>query len=232
MAQLLYERHSTATHLSVAKRHMRLCRQFKGTENLVSSIEPIFEILQEKETASRQATFEKEAASDFAGLNDNNLDDKIKTCFERCKQYDRENPGRPVLLVVFPDNKHTTITRASLDSEPDMAEQMVARLDSLGAEHPLKELSAGIKESITKCREALLAYNETLRLLKGAEAEEKIAKSNLRKQYEFNYYDSVKLFGKIFAERLFPPINGASKKKSNGEDEETTPTEETTKTGN
>jgi hypothetical protein len=232
MAQLLYERHSTAIHLNVAKRHMRLCKQFNGTENLVSSIEPVFEALQKKEAATVQATFEKEAATDFAGLNDNNLDDKIKTCFERCKQYDRENPGRPVLLVVFPDNKHTTITRASLDSEPDMAEQMVARLESLGATHPLNELAAGLKESISKCREALTAYNERIRLLKVAEADEKIAKSNLRKQYEFNYYDSVKLFGKIFAERLFPPINGASKKKSNGEDEVNTPIEETNKTSN
>ncbi len=219
MAQLLYDRHSTKIHLNIVKRHMRLCRQFNGTENLVSSIEPSFEALLEKEAASDRATFEKEVASDFVGLNDTNLDDKVKTCFERCKQYDRENPGRPTLLIVFPDNKYTTITRASLKLEPDLAEQMVARLESLGADHSLNELAAGIKEGISKCREALSDYHQSIRLLKGAEADEEIAKSNLRRQYEFNYYDSIKLFGKNFAERLFPVISTSSRKKTNDQEE-------------
>ena len=223
MAQLLYERHSTNIHLNTTKRHIRLCRQFDGTQTLVSAIEPDLSTLQEKEAASGQARFDKESARDIVSLNDNSLDGKVKTCFERCKQYDRENPGRPVLPIVFPDGKFTTITMASLESEPDLAAQMVTRLGSLGTDHPLNELVAGINEGISKCREALSAYHDSIKLLKSAEADEEIAKLNLRRQYEFNYYDSVKQFGKNFAEHLFPVIYSPSKNKT--EDEETVDTD-------
>ena len=48
MAQLLYERHSTNVHLNFVKRHIRLARQFKGAEELVTAIEPFYNELAAK----------------------------------------------------------------------------------------------------------------------------------------------------------------------------------------
>ncbi|WP_153244843.1 hypothetical protein [Labilibaculum antarcticum] len=42
-------------------------------------------------------------------------------------------------------------------------------------------------------------------------ADEEMAQADLRKQYEFNYLDAVKIFGKSFSVRLFP--KAISKKK-------------------
>jgi hypothetical protein len=59
-----------------------------------------------------------------------------------------------------------------------------------------------------------LAYHNAITNQKSAEATEEISKSNLRRQYEFNYLDMVKEFGKGNANRFFPVI-GSSGKSSN-----------------
>ncbi|WP_180327192.1 hypothetical protein [Labilibaculum manganireducens] len=46
-------------------------------------------------------------------------------------------------------------------------------------------------------------------------ANEEVAQANLRKQYEFNYLDAIKIFGKTFANRLLPQT--VSKKKIEAE---------------
>ena len=48
MAQFLYERHSTNVHLNIVKRHIRLARQIKGAEDLVTAIEPLYNELAAK----------------------------------------------------------------------------------------------------------------------------------------------------------------------------------------
>ena len=44
-----------------------------------------------------------------------------------------------------------------------------------------------------------------------AEAEEEIAKANLRRKYVPNYSDAIKLFDKRYAQRLFPNLSRAAK---------------------
>jgi len=211
MAQLLYERQSSDTHLNAVRRHMRLCRQIKGGEQYATRIEPFVNGLDEKQKLSEKAKLDKEIAYDNVILNDNDLDNSTRTLFEKSKQYDRENPGRPVLNQIFTDGKLSTIIYAPYESEPDLAGQMLSRLAALGTDHPLSEQSTIIKADIDKCKAALTTYHDSIKLQKDAEAAEEISKSNLRRQYEFDYLDMVKEFGKNSANRFFPVIGSSGK---------------------
>jgi len=211
MAQLLYERQSTDIQLNATRRHMRLCRQIKGGETYAARIETYQKDLEEKQKITDKARLEKESAYDDVILNDKDLDNSIRTLYEKCKQYDRDNTGRPVLNQLFTDGKLSTIIYAHVENEPDMADQLLARLAALGANHVLNEQSPAIKASIDKCRTVLVVYHNAIKLQKDAEAAEEISKSNLRRQYEFNYLDLSKELGKNAANRLFPVISSSSR---------------------
>ena len=226
MAQLLYERHSTHVHLNSTKRHMRLCRQVNGTEALITAIELPYNELLEKQKATKLAKENREVAYDDVLFHDNILDDKVRSCFDRCKNYDRDNPGRSVLKLVFPDGKFSGIVNAPLDKEPDKVSEIVARIKSLGADHELNDLVAYLQEGIDNCHNALAVYHTTIKEQKAAEALEDIAKSNLARQYEFNYLDAVKKFGRGFTNRLFPVIYSSPKNDVEENDEENDQTDE------
>jgi hypothetical protein len=217
MAQLIYEKQSSTVHLNATHRHSRLCRQIKGGEQYATRIEPYYNELLEKQKISEKAKLDKETAYDDVILNDSDLDNSIRTLFERCKQYDRENPGRPILNELFRDGKISSIIYAPLVSGPDMVDQLLTRIAALDAGNPIHELSASIKKNIDKCKNAISIYHNFINAQKMAEAVEEIAKSNLRRQYEYNYLDIAKEFGKIYANRLFPIINSSSKTISNRE---------------
>ena len=218
IAQLLYERQSTDLHLNAAHRHMRLCRQIKGGEPYATRMEPYVNELTEKQKITGKAKLDKEIAYDDVILNDNDLDNTIRTLSEKCKQYDRENPGRPVLNQLFTDGKPSTIIYAHVENEPDLADQLLTRLAALGANHVLNEQSQVIKTNIEKCRAALVVYHNAIKIQKDAEAAEEISKSNLRRQYEFNFLDLSKEFGKSAANRLFPVISSSNRTSTDEED--------------
>ncbi len=214
MAQLLLERHSTDVHLSGSRRHMRRCKQIKGGEPYAAILLPLYSELQEKQKLTLQAKTDKEDAHDDVVFNDENLDNSLRNLSDHCKQFDRENAGRPLLNQLFPGGKVSDIVYAPLKEEPDVAEQLLARLDALEEGHALKIHIEPIKSNIEKCRAVLTASNESIKTLKQSLAVEEIAKSNLRRQYEFNYLDMIKEFGKRNAERFFPATSAAPKKKA------------------
>ncbi len=214
MAQMLYGRHSTKKHINTAARYMHLCRQVKGGEDYVTAMMILFNILVEKHQAVEDAVMAKETANDDVILHDSYLDDAIRSCAESCKQYDRDNNGRPVLLEIFPDGKFSPIVKAPNQDEPDLADKIVKRIETLDAEHPVYEYAEKLKVLISNCRNALAIYDDAKKKLKEVKTDEEIACSNVRKQYEFSYHDMIIKFGKSKANKFFPIINPPSKKSS------------------
>ncbi len=204
MARLLYDRQSSGVHLNIAQRHVRLCRQVSGTETLVAGIQPTIVALEAKQNVALNKAVDRDAAYDNLIFRDSKLDDCVRTIFDNAKQYDRENPGRPVLLQLFPDGKFSTITTASLEKEADLAEKLLIRLQALGESHALHSRVSVLQQAIANCRTAQTAFHSAITMQKSAEAEEEIAQAALRKQYEFNFYEASRLFGRPTADRLFP----------------------------
>ena len=202
MAQLLYEKQSTKVHLNATRRHMRLCRRASGAEEAITAIEVYYQALTEKQKATEEAEVNREMTLDDVYHFDDILDDDVISCHEDCKKYDRKNPGRSVLLQLFPDGKYTSITKTRLSDEPDKAGQLVSRIEALAADHPLNNFVETLNANIANCRNALAIYHQSITAEKSAKAEESIAKANLRRQYEFNYLDLAKKFGKRHASRF------------------------------
>ena len=204
MAQLLYERHSTNVHLNIVKRHIRLARQFKGAEMLVTAIEPFYNELAAKAANTVSAAEETEYKRDLLAFTDVSLDDKVRDLNEACKKYDRDHPGIPVTTLLFPDGISPVIY-SPVESEPGLVEQLIAGIRSLG-DHPLAGYVAPLQEAVDKSKAAIDELKAAITAEKMAEALEAIAKVNLTRQYEQNIYAASSKFGKAFANRLFPQI--------------------------
>jgi hypothetical protein len=201
---MISERRSTATHVNLANRHCRLCKQNKGTNALIDRMTPFIDSLMKREAQTEAAREEKDAAHDNVILKDSLMDDMVRTLFERCKQHQRQYPGENLIQLLFPNGTFGDVVSMPLYSEADEVEKIVSRLENLGSEHPLADMIDPLKTAIQNDREAIAVHTVAITTWKTAEAEEEMAKAALRRQYEHNYLDAVKQFGKRYAERLFP----------------------------
>jgi len=219
MAQLLYERHSTNVHLNIVKRHIRLARQIKGAEDLVTAIEPFYDELAAKAANTINVTGETEFKRDLLAFADVSLDDKVRDVYEAGKKYDRDHPGIPVTTLLFPEGISPVIY-APAESEPTLVEKLILGIQSLG-DHPLGEYIASLQAAVENSKTAIGELKAAITDEKMAEALESIAKVNLTRQYALNIYAASSKFGKTYANRLFPAINIPSK---DGSDDKTDPT--------
>jgi hypothetical protein len=210
MSQLLFERHSSNGVLKTVKRHMRLCRQNKGTEAHATAIEPVYLALLEKSEASKAATELYENSYDQVVIRDAELDDKVKDLKEAAQKFDREHPGELTTAKLFP-NGISPVIYVSYQAEPSIVEQLLRQLNDLGPEHALQVLAEPLQTALNNCKDALNALKQSSESEKSAEGLELIAKLNLNRQYEQNFYAASSKFGKQFASRLFPKITVPSK---------------------
>jgi hypothetical protein len=210
MAQQLYDRHSTNVHLNTTKRHIRLARQAKGTENLVSAIEPFYNELTSKAAAATTASEETELKRDSLTFKDASLDDKVRDLHDACKKHDRDNPGSSVSTLLFPEGISPVIY-APIESEPTTVGKLILSIQSLGEGHPLAAHISTLQTAIDECKTAIEELHAAITAEKMADALEAIAKMNLSRQYEQNIYAASSKFGKAYANRLFPAIKTAPK---------------------
>ena len=97
------------------------------------------------------------------------------------------------------------------EEEPAAVEKLAMRLENLGEKHPLYALAQELRTFINASLKAILAYQESVQVLKACETECEMARTALRRQYEVNYLDARKQLGRALAERLFPALNTRSK---------------------
>ncbi len=209
MAQLLYARDASRKHLGATRRHQRLCRQLTGTGPLVDAIQLPYHELKHKYVATQKLEEQREDRYDDLLIADTLLDDQVRNVFRRCEEHDRTTPTAAVLPLIFPQEKFGPIVNMNMQQEPDAVANLALRLESLGNEHVLFPLAKELRTRITASRKAIAAYEASGQRMKQSRAEEQIAKATLRRQYEANYLDARKQFGKARAERLFPKLKAS-----------------------
>jgi len=154
---------------------------------------------------------------------DHILDNDIRTCYERCNQYERENNDAFLLDTFFPDGRFGDIIRKRHAQELHVVEQLALKFENLGDTHPLFYLAAELRNGISSANGTVREYNEAVRKEQLALAEVDIAKEALRKQYAKNYFDAQQEKGRVKADYLFPSL---SAKNHDDPVEETTDTTE------
>ena len=204
MATMLRDNDSTEKHLNTVRRHTRLSKHISGTEEFVTNIQAPYDELKAKQAATKTRIEAREDAYDDLIFQDGLLDNAVRSSFEKCKQYDRDNVGQSVLKQIFPDEKYGDIVRAPIASEPDEVEKIKIRIEELGESHTLYPLAATLQKRIDTSRQAISMLNDAIRAQKMAEADEEIVQMKLRQQYENNYLDLRKKLGRDTAEMLFP----------------------------
>jgi hypothetical protein len=191
-------------------RHIRLMRQISGTDEFIAAIEPARAELATRMKTTQSAFENKTSTYDLMVLGSSLLDNKIRNLSDDCSQYDRNNPGRPVYLLVFPDGKISNLLRTKMEDKPTMAASLVKRIEALGPEHPLAVHIASINQGIANLNEAITNNQLAIEQFKSVSTLENIAKLALIKQYELNYLDASKKFGKKYADHFFPKLTSSS----------------------
>lgn len=204
MAGKLNDAMSSEVHINSALRHSRRCKQTKGATELAGVIDPFIADLEAKSIETKKEKLLHDNTYDDLVFNEGGLDDRIRTISDTAKQHDRENPANAISKLLFPNGGYSAILRYSVIKKTDAAEEIKERIKSLGEEHVLAAQVPLLTEAITKVRTSVAALQQAKTKVRTAVANEEVAQANLRKQYEFNYLDAIKMFGKTFANRLFP----------------------------
>lgn len=214
MAQMLRDADSSEKHLSVSRRHMRLCRKLKGAEFLIATIEPLHTRLVSTLAAKNQANEAEEDALDDRDACGREAADALRTASERAKQHDRDNLGGNVHAVVFPEGGFSSFINSNGTTSAPSCHLIATRIQSLGATHPLAPLAMELKNHGDTIDAVQTTFGDKLRARKLAEAEDELAQAALRRAYEDNWLDAQKKFGKS-ADRLFPRL----RKRASNDDE-------------
>ncbi len=214
---MLYQRDSASFMLDAIRRHQRLCRKSKSGESLIQAIQSPADNLKAKFNLELQAQDSRQDFYDDVLYLDTDLDNVIRDTFEACKSFDRNNAGSSLLNRIFEDGTFSNIIRLPYAAEPNAAEKLAVKIESLGDTHQLYPFAARIRTAAQNVLKALQQLNEAIRKEKTAEAETQIAKMDLIRAYEINYLDARRQLGATGADRLFPVLPARNNDTANEE---------------
>jgi hypothetical protein len=211
MARLLYIHDSAALHKRLTRRHIRLCGQVKGGVSYAQAIQPKLDNLLQKSQALSGAEEMYENTYDDLIFKDADLDDGVRTLFERSRQYDRENGGN-IAVLLFPDLTFSDIVNMPYSEEPKKVSSLIQKLETLEPTHELRPLAGMLQQKVDAVNSALNARQQAADNIRRCQVDEELAKNEVRAQYETNYLDARKSLGKQIAESLFPKVSKTAKK--------------------
>jgi hypothetical protein len=195
--------------LRLGRRHARLCKKTPGAEKFAEAIQPKLDRLAEKEEEKKKILVRREDAYDDVVFCDSLLDDVVRTVFERSQQYDREHLTR-VTDVLFPKQGYSEIVYKSLQEEPQAVSAFIVKLEGVEAGDELKQYAVLLGEKAQASTEAWNVYEQVNARYRQVQAEEELLKLELQQQYETNWLDARRLYGRIKADHLFPKVRARS----------------------
>jgi len=84
---------------------------------------------------------------------DADLDDAIRNLFSAAESFDRDNLGAGTVATLFPRGGFSSIIDLPLAQEPDSADALATKEESLGAAHALAPHAAKLKAQSSKLRQ-------------------------------------------------------------------------------
>lgn len=208
---LLYDYYSIPKCLVSTDRHLRLCRQVPGAEKYLTNILPSYNQLDSKYKLADDALKNRYAAHDSVTLCDYRLDSVMIELHHDSSDYDRAHVGSFTLNTLFPDGNYSPITNMNMYHEVSKATEIAHKVESLGETHALFPFAAKIKAAVTASNTAITAEEDAVKAEGLAKADADIAKLQLIRKYNSNYYQAADDGGKKFAEQLFPVLSSGPK---------------------
>jgi hypothetical protein len=205
MARLLYKQDSTAVHKRLTRRHIRLCGQVKDGDSYAQLIQSKLDKLIQAELVLLSAEDGYENTYDDLILKDSELDASVRTVYERTHQYDREN-RTDLSALLFPDLTFSDIAHLPYSEEPKKVSSLIQKMGTLAPDHELRSLISPLQKKVDAVNLALDARKQAADVVRIAQVDVELAKSEVRAQYEANYLDARRSLGKRVAESLFPKV--------------------------
>jgi hypothetical protein len=228
MARMLYQTDSSPFCTRMVKRHIRLCSQTPGCDQLPTTIKPALKELEAKRTASEAADEECSYTLDSIYLRARELDDGVRTVFRSAQNYDESHIGARTLIAIFPSEKMTDFTGISYEKKPAEATTIIARIEHLGSTHSLYPQADILNKKMAALLIAISGNKDAHDEYTVAQTQEEIARTDLRKAYETNYLEGRKLLGTKDVDKIFP-VNKQSEEDEDekGEDSGSKPDDST-----
>lgn len=209
MAQSLMEYFSARRCVLYSRRHIRLTKQLPGAHVLGDTFENEVKSIGQLILALDCAEEERAYAYDLTVFKDVALDNVIRDAANACKKFDRDNLGANTFAQIFPENTSSIITTHHL-KEPSEVRKVIARIATLGIDHPLKKNADDLLASVTDSEEAIKNYYEAVQKVAKCQVDLNMAKFNLIRTYNNRILDATKIFGRKNVNKLFPQIGGLS----------------------
>jgi hypothetical protein len=219
MAQMLHQKDSSAKHLRFGRRHIRLCGQISGAGQFAAAIQPKLDSLAAKVRERTAATEQRENAYDEVVFQDTQLDNAVRTVFERVKQYDREHTTR-TLDLLFPGRVYSDLVRMPLSEEPHAVNKIIVKIEGMNAGAEFQELADLLKQKTEVSIAAWNAYQQTVVDYNAIAAAEEVVKLEVRQQYEYNWLDARRAYGANVANSLFPKVTSKTATHDKEEDDD------------
>ena len=207
MATMPYATFSTGRLMNIGRRLGRTCAKFgNGAQKFSDSLTTPMDDLDQKRKDAEAMGFEADAAYDAAIQSDRALNDAIRTTYEKCAQYERDNHFVPVLEKAFPDGGISSIVYSARDKGLEKARQIVNRIRELATDDRLNAIAADLESVLNlavKAQEDLAAKKQAH---DDARTKESLARERFVEQYSSVYHDACSEMGQRRANAVFPSI--------------------------
>jgi hypothetical protein len=199
---------STARLIILSERSCRLCGQAgNGSQKYSTRIAQARETLEQRQKTAEAKAFERVLAYDAMIAADNTLDDAVRSAFEACKTYERNNNFTPVVEKAFPGGIFTPIVRAPREKQADLVRQVIACLRQLEPENSdLSRIASDLETALQPAVAALESLEQKGHEAFEAEALEKLGKKEFVETYTAIYHEAYSDLGRKRANKLFPVI--------------------------
>lgn len=204
MPRMIREKDSSSMCISICRRHCRLSKQNSYISKDIDTLTKLCNSLKIKEQDRITAQTTCMDQYDDIINKDYELNDMIRTIFEKCKQYDREHMFDQVLEHLFPTKTYGYLLRQNRHKQLVHLEKIVTKLKSLGESHGLYPLVDRLQKQMQSIAQSIALHKNALRMVQAAKAQEQIAKERVCTQYAVNYFNACAQMGKKRAARLFP----------------------------
>jgi hypothetical protein len=140
-------------------------------------------------------------------LADKTLDAAVRSAFDACKKYERNNDFVLVTEKAFPGNVITPIVRAPREKEPDLVQQVIACLRELAPENgELSAIASKLEAALHTALTTLDTLAQKTHESDNAAALETLGKKEYVEKYSAIYHNACAELGRNKANTLFPII--------------------------
>lgn len=205
MAVMPNESYSSSRLLSIGHRFIRLCMRAGGDlQTYWTVIQDELPNLTRKAMEAQESRIEADSAFDISEQSFRQLNNAVKTAFEKCGQYDREHPAGSLLIKVFPERKFSSIVHAPKSKRPELVRQIANRIRFLEPETCVMQIARYLENAVAAVLQAQSDLFQKLRDHDDAFTRELIARKHFVDQYAATYYNMCRDLGKRQADNLFP----------------------------